>query len=984
VSSRREKALEAALKYATRGQHEKAAREYQVVVDDDPKDLRSWLLLADCLQKSGQTDKAVARYLQVARTFGDDGQNEKALAVYRQVLAIDPERMDVYLKCAQLYRNLRRTAEAVDAYETVAQACLRRGNAKDAMALYRSVVELEPTSVNRRLRLAELYSREKMTDQAVAEFRLCAEQLRNEGQDAQFVRVAERLLFHAPDREILRQLVDVYNHTGESRRALIKLNEVLQNNPTDLEGLEMLGSTFIAVGKPDKALSVISELVRHAKNADSIGKAIAIRAVRMGLAAMPGQPDLEQALLRLGASREELSDTAMIADDEIEDIDAQLEDSGILEPLDDDHEYSDVSEVEAVEDLQEFDELRSVDDGMNEEVSEPEEDEVSSTVVWNAKNHTKISQRQSDRRTNEAEPRRSPSPRERRAAPAPLSAELEQQIEEARVLVKYRLFDYADSHLDPILAKIPDHPRILELKAELLQESGRDSQAHEWRIRLAGILFEQGGEAASRAQIEKVLAKDPGHPAAKRFTARFEARPTPEPTSPPKSATEVTQDRRTESPFDDDFTISIDTGTKAPEVEEEPVDEDRFGLGDDDEAASDSSHEVPPPLPPAGFDRVEDSGPITLGDLNLPTDDPIALQHAPSSVEPAADISEEWVVSPPSLESSPALDFGDLDLPPRANESAPAHQHEPVLELAAQKEAPQWPDISIDLGELDFFLVEELHDDAREFFRELTARYPGHPALLPYRARVPEGEAEPLSRAVSDPASEVATPTSVAAHVSPLVAESGDRPVQVDQWLSDEDADMALAFLEDAAAPLIEVDAPGPTLGAASAPAATEPVIASGITDEDDDEDAYLSSIFEGGGNSRKTAAGVAARSEITEQEPSALFDLGLAYREMAMNEAAIEALVASGADPEFAARSSVILAELYRNSGALADALSAAEKALNAAASDDELQAARYERALALLDMSLTEAALADFECLPSGWRDVDARVAALREMLA
>ena len=62
----KEKAHERAEKFAAKGQHDKASREYQSIVEHDPKDIRAWLMLADCLVRCGDRPGAVERYLQVA------------------------------------------------------------------------------------------------------------------------------------------------------------------------------------------------------------------------------------------------------------------------------------------------------------------------------------------------------------------------------------------------------------------------------------------------------------------------------------------------------------------------------------------------------------------------------------------------------------------------------------------------------------------------------------------------------------------------------------------------------------------------------------------------------------------------------------------------------------------------------------------------------------------------------------------------------
>ena len=50
-----------------------------------------------------------------------------------------------------------------------------------------------------RIKLAELYSKESMAREAIDEFSRAAEQLREAGRTDDFMKVAERLLFHSPD-----------------------------------------------------------------------------------------------------------------------------------------------------------------------------------------------------------------------------------------------------------------------------------------------------------------------------------------------------------------------------------------------------------------------------------------------------------------------------------------------------------------------------------------------------------------------------------------------------------------------------------------------------------------------------------------------------------------------------------------------------------------------------------------------------------------
>src|SRR5690606_23414871 len=131
--------------------------------------------------------------------YASQKQPQKALAVYRQVLNLDPTRLDILTKCAALNLELGRTTDAVAAYEQVGHAQLQSGHVAEALHTFALVADADPTVVSKRLRLAELYSREKQLDEAVEAFRQAGEELLRTDRKADFIRVAERLIYHKND-----------------------------------------------------------------------------------------------------------------------------------------------------------------------------------------------------------------------------------------------------------------------------------------------------------------------------------------------------------------------------------------------------------------------------------------------------------------------------------------------------------------------------------------------------------------------------------------------------------------------------------------------------------------------------------------------------------------------------------------------------------------------------------------------------------------
>src|SRR5262245_13864745 len=255
--------MDAARKFVDKGQIDKAVKEYLRIVHEDPKDVRVWLKIGDLYAKKGSKQDAIETYLKVARFYNDQGFFLKAVAVYKQILKLDPRLVDVILKLAELYRQLGLMSDAMQHFESVAAHFHREGNTKEALATVKKLVDLDPENIATRIKLAELYSKEGLVEDAATEFQVACEQLRRQGRQDDFVKVAERLLWHKPDNQALnRELAGLYLRRNDPRRALQKLQACFKADPRDVETLGLLAQAFQALDQKAKTVSVLKELAR--------------------------------------------------------------------------------------------------------------------------------------------------------------------------------------------------------------------------------------------------------------------------------------------------------------------------------------------------------------------------------------------------------------------------------------------------------------------------------------------------------------------------------------------------------------------------------------------------------------------------------------------------------------------------------------------------------------------------------------------------
>ena len=264
------KVMDSARRYVDKGQTDKAIKEYMRVVKEDPKDVRVWLKHGDLHAKKGAKAEAIDTYSKVAKFYGEQGFYLKAVAVYKQILKLDPRLIEVNLKLAELYRQLGLMSDAMRQFEAVAGHFHREGKTKEALATVRQLVELDPENVATRIKLAELYSKEGMIEDAIVEFTNACEYLRANNRQDDFVKVAERLLWHKPDNmELSRELAGLYLKRNDPRRALQKLQACFKANPRDTTTLELLAQAFNALEQKSKTVQVLKELARvlHEENA---------------------------------------------------------------------------------------------------------------------------------------------------------------------------------------------------------------------------------------------------------------------------------------------------------------------------------------------------------------------------------------------------------------------------------------------------------------------------------------------------------------------------------------------------------------------------------------------------------------------------------------------------------------------------------------------------------------------------------------------
>jgi tetratricopeptide (TPR) repeat protein len=102
-----------------------------------------------------------------------------------------------------------------------------------------------------------------MLPEAISEFERAAEILRKQNRVDDYIKVAERLVYHDQTRlDVIKELARLYLDRSDAKRGLAKLQICFKAQPRDIEVLEMLSQAFTSLGQHQKTIFVYKELAR--------------------------------------------------------------------------------------------------------------------------------------------------------------------------------------------------------------------------------------------------------------------------------------------------------------------------------------------------------------------------------------------------------------------------------------------------------------------------------------------------------------------------------------------------------------------------------------------------------------------------------------------------------------------------------------------------------------------------------------------------
>ena len=228
----REKVVRAAEKLVSRGKIDAAIREYRKVLDDQPDDATTLNRVGDLYARTDRPDEAIKLFSHIAEGYTADGFFVKAIAIYKKIIKLDPTRLEVYERLAGLYHRQGLLNEARTQYQVLADYYRKHDDAASAIGIYERMALIDPEDPAPRVKLAELYEEQELLDKAMGEYRRIAELMLGHGRAEQAEQVYRRALeVTADDLGFVTDAVRELEHAGQPTAAARLLAFAVERNP---------------------------------------------------------------------------------------------------------------------------------------------------------------------------------------------------------------------------------------------------------------------------------------------------------------------------------------------------------------------------------------------------------------------------------------------------------------------------------------------------------------------------------------------------------------------------------------------------------------------------------------------------------------------------------------------------------------------------------------------------------------------------------
>src|SRR3954468_21969398 len=283
MAIQRDKVIANAEKLVAKGKIDAAIKEYERILDESPNDVNTLNRIGDLWVRINRNDEAVKVFTKIADHYSKDGFFLKAIAIYKKINKLDPSKLDIYAKLADLYAKQGLAMEAKSQYQVLADYYLKHGDPSNALAIYRKISELDPNSINVHVKLADLYSQNNKTAEALKEYDRVGRMLLKRGMLDEAVQVFRKALkIDASNIELVDSLVTALLEAKEYDNAVQLVQSALESSTNNPKLLALLGRILLTKGDISSANAYLERGLALTPDDPSLREVIGDLALKQG------------------------------------------------------------------------------------------------------------------------------------------------------------------------------------------------------------------------------------------------------------------------------------------------------------------------------------------------------------------------------------------------------------------------------------------------------------------------------------------------------------------------------------------------------------------------------------------------------------------------------------------------------------------------------------------------------------------------------
>lgn len=277
MSSKKDKLIAEAQRFALRGQLDKAVKAYEQVVALDPAAINQRQRLAELLVKAGRIDNARNEFEEIGKYYANNGYYLKAIAVFKKLQVMFPGDIDITLRLAELNEKHGLVANALAEYKQVFDYYEKNDFPTDALNILEKMHAVDQQNVGIKLKLAEAYCQAGNRDGAYEIFSRLASLLQERGDSAGLGKLNSRIqqLFPEKNGFMLEVLSgQVRGDAASTLGAVGALQTMLRSNPTDKRIWELVIEAYQRLGQSERVRVAYQHCIRFFPDDPSVQKGL--------------------------------------------------------------------------------------------------------------------------------------------------------------------------------------------------------------------------------------------------------------------------------------------------------------------------------------------------------------------------------------------------------------------------------------------------------------------------------------------------------------------------------------------------------------------------------------------------------------------------------------------------------------------------------------------------------------------------------------